>query len=743
MHDLRRPAPEQPTALATGGLTSSKRGPLRYRAFISYSHSDAHWASWLHRALEGYRVPKRLRGSSGEFGLLPDRLIPIFRDREDLSSAGELGPRIQAALADSEALIVVCSPDAGRSHWVNEEILGFKRLGSTGRIYSLIVAGEPHAGDDRECFPPALRFELDADGNLGTQPAEPIAADIRPGKDGKALARMKLLSGLLGVNLDSLRQREAQRRHRRLVAVTALALMVMLVTSFLAVQAVIAQRAAERRQKQAENLVGFMLGDLNDKLAQVQRLDIMESVDDQAMKYFKSLPTTDVTDEALAQRAKALMKIGSVRLDQGHLPAAMESYRAALKLAAPLAEAAPTNVARQLAYAEIWAYVGTTHWHQGELDAARQGYEAAQKLLLRAQLHSANNQQLIFQLATIDNNFGHVLEARGRLDEATEQYRKMLILCQQLVVLNAAKTEWIMLLGLAHNTLGKLALMSGDLATAVAQYTADDAIESGLAARNSKDNNQREKVAITHATLGRTLALTGDIESGVHNLQQAVELAMQLKAIDPDNTSFQEDLALYSSQLSRARRLGGDLPAASELTAQSMAIFLSLTRQDPANVGWQREFAEAQLEQAELSWASGHAEAARTQAQAVLAILDPLYANQPDDRATLLAVAGAKLLLAAVTDDAQAAQQLRNDALKAMRAVKSGTGDPRLLALQVEALLSLGRKADAQPMIRQLWNGGYRDLALIALLQRAQIDYPLNTTFQQRLQAATRKNDRR
>ena len=178
---------------------------MRFRAFISYSHKDARWARWLHRALEGYQLPGRLRGTAGEFGPLPDRLRPIFRDREDLASAGGLTPKIQAALADSEALIVICSPDAARSPWVNDEVLRFKRIGRGDRICCLIVDGEPDAGDERECFVPALRFELDADGEPGTQPAEPVAADVRPGKDGKTLAKLKLLSGLLGIDLDTLR----------------------------------------------------------------------------------------------------------------------------------------------------------------------------------------------------------------------------------------------------------------------------------------------------------------------------------------------------------------------------------------------------------------------------------------------------------------------------------------------------------------------------------------------------------
>ena len=35
----------------------NRRDQMKYWAFISYSHRDAKWATWLHRALESYRVP--------------------------------------------------------------------------------------------------------------------------------------------------------------------------------------------------------------------------------------------------------------------------------------------------------------------------------------------------------------------------------------------------------------------------------------------------------------------------------------------------------------------------------------------------------------------------------------------------------------------------------------------------------------------------------------------------------------
>jgi tetratricopeptide (TPR) repeat protein len=721
---------------------------FKYHAFISYSHADRAWGDWLHKALETYRIPTRLVGRTTAAGVVPKSLAPVFRDRDELPSATDLNAKVAEALAQSANLIVICSPRSAASRWVNEEILGFKRLGRADRVFCLIVDGEPNASDTsgreaEECFAPALRFILGSDGEPTVERTEPIAADARAGKDGKANARLKLISGLLDVGYDELRQRELQRRNRRMAAVTALALVVMAVTTALAISAVIARRsadvarqAAERRQKQAEHLVGFMLGDLNDKLAQVSRLDIMEAVDDQAMQYFQSLPTTDVTDEALAQRAKALEKIGNVRMDQGHLPAAMQAYQSSLKFAAALASAKPGDTGRQVAYARTMAFIGMAHWYQGQLDDALRTFRAAQAVLLQARSRAPADLNLRFELGTIDNDIGHVLESRGRFEEATAQYGGMLTLARDLVAAQPDNKDWAVQLGMAHNNLGKLALLRGDIETAITEYAADDAIESDLAARDPKDNTQRENLLLVRAILGRTLVLAGDTQGGMRDLRQAVDLATGLTAIEPNNTSFQEDLALYASQLARLLRLSGDMPGATARTEQSMAIFRALTRQDPANTSWQRELAEAQLEQSEQSRAAGRAGMAREQAQAALAILDPQLAKQPDDQPTLLAAIATRLLMADLTQphDPAAATRQRKDALEALRTSKSR--DPRLLALKVRALLAADANAEAQPAIQQLWRSGYRDPAFTGVLARAGIDYPINAAMQARLQAA-------
>ena len=82
----------------------------KYRAFISYSHKDEKWASWLHKALETFRVPKYLVGETTSAGKIPERLGKVFRDREELSSSHSLGTELTQALQDSACQIVICSP---------------------------------------------------------------------------------------------------------------------------------------------------------------------------------------------------------------------------------------------------------------------------------------------------------------------------------------------------------------------------------------------------------------------------------------------------------------------------------------------------------------------------------------------------------------------------------------------------------------------------------------------------------
>jgi len=720
-----------------------------YRAFISYSHRDKAWGDWLHKALETYRVPRRLVGQQTEAGVIPQRLAPVFRDREDLASATDLGGKVNEALARSENLIVICSPAAAASRWVNEEVLAYKRIGRAERIFCLIVGGEPNASDipgraAEECFCPALRFKADAKGEPSAERTEPIAADAREDKDGKANAKLKLIAGLLGVGFDALRQRELQRRVRRMTAIAALAVAVMTVTSVLAItamiarrDALIAQQAAERRQKQAEDLVGFMLGDLGDKLDQVHRFDIMQAVDDKALAYFDSLSAADATDSALSLRVKALEKIGSVRMTaQGQLAAAEKAYQSAASLAAELVKRAPADATRQAVWGDSLKWLGQAAWYQGNLAQASENFQAAVALLQKAHASRPQDKNLAFDLATSQNNAGRVLEARGDFAAAQTQYEGTLKLYQDLAAEEPANPKWQSYLGDGWDNLGKLALERGDLAQAITSYVADQRIKAALFAHDPVNHNALADLVLSDAILGRTVGLCGDFATALRYTDSAVTHARELTAFDSTNTGWQEYLALYSQQAGKLLRQDDRHDAAAVADAEAIRLFEALIKKDPLNTDFQQELAQAQLESARQQLALNAIASASAYADSALASLQRLRAKSADDRSLILLEAQAHLVLgqaAAQRGETTDAQQAWTQARGLLQPALRAGDDPNFMAAYAESLLRLDQIDTAQPVISKLNSMGYRAPDFVALLASRRITYAVNAAFQRRL----------
>jgi len=204
--------------------------PYKYLAFITYAHKDEERATWMRRKLENFHIPRNLIGKDGLYGPIPNRLYPIFRDRDELAGAAQLGPLIEQALQDSSHLIVLCSPHAVRSRWVNEEIRLFKAMGKADRVLCIVLDGEPMAEDtngdpEEECLPLAARRKVDDQGNILHEIFEPGAADLRSSGDGEKDAMLKIVAGLLGVGLDEIKQRDILARQRRLVRITSTAVL--------------------------------------------------------------------------------------------------------------------------------------------------------------------------------------------------------------------------------------------------------------------------------------------------------------------------------------------------------------------------------------------------------------------------------------------------------------------------------------------------------------------------------------
>ena len=733
---------------------------FRYRAFISYSHQDKSWAGWLHKALETYAIPKRLIGQTTSAGVIPKRLAPIFRDRDELASATDLGRKVNEALAQSANLIVICSPRSAASHWVNQEVLAFKRLGRSEQIFCLIIDGEPNATElpDREteeCFVNALRYQLGADGTLSRERTEPIAADARTGKDGKTNAKLKLIAGMLDIGFDALKRRELQRRTRRMAVLATLALIVMAVTTTLAIMAVIARnaavvarnaavvasQAAVRRQKQAEGLVDFMLGDLNDKLNDVHRLDIMQSVDDKAMAYFVSLPSSDVTDEALMQRVTALEKIGSVRMDQGQIPAALNSYQAASTFAADLTKRSPGDADHRAAYGDSLKWIGQVYWFQGDSDHALQYFKAAGASLQLAHAAKPDDTEIAFKLAMTQIDTGFGLEKLGEFAAAKAQYLAELHTFENLHTRQPTNSRWQSYVDRAWNNLGKVALEQGQLDEALTAYRTDQRLKAALVAREPNNHRAQADLLVSNAILGGTLNLCGDTEAALHYTNDAVESAKALIAFDPMNAGWQEYFALYSQHLGGQLRQLGRLDHAAAANGDAVRVLGALAAKDPTNTDYAQELAESQLESARLQLAMKNTDAAQSLAKPALEIILRLRSKKSGNRTLSLLAAQAYTVLgqiAEMRDDHPSAHDYWMQARDTVAPYAQSGNDPKFLAAWASAQLLLDQTDAAQPAVKKLAAMGYRTPDFVALTTSRQIAYPIDPALSRRFADAVK-----
>lgn len=187
-----------------------------YYAFISHSTTDEKIALWLRKELEGYHIPSAVQRDYHA----PKRLRPVFMYQTDLAGT-QLEDALGQSLADSQYLIVVCSPSAAQSGYVNNEVQHFIDTGRADKIIPFIVSGTPYASQkgnsSDECFPPAL-ISLKEKG----QESRGINLSEMTEKNGsKMSAVVNVIASMLGVRYDVLWDRY-QRRQRKIITISTI-----------------------------------------------------------------------------------------------------------------------------------------------------------------------------------------------------------------------------------------------------------------------------------------------------------------------------------------------------------------------------------------------------------------------------------------------------------------------------------------------------------------------------------------
>lgn len=207
---------------------------MRYDGFISYSHAaDGKLAPAVQGALQRFAKPWHRR-----------RALTVFRDSTGLSVAPHLWAAVSDAMDDSEWFVLLTSPDAAQSRWVNREIEHWLDTRPVERMLPVVTAGEwvwdESSGDFDWSRSTAVPAAL-----AGVYTDEPRHLDLRWAHDESQLDRRhsrfrdaiaELAAPMHGRSKDDL-ESEDIRRHRgavRLAWATGITIFALLIVALVA-----------------------------------------------------------------------------------------------------------------------------------------------------------------------------------------------------------------------------------------------------------------------------------------------------------------------------------------------------------------------------------------------------------------------------------------------------------------------------------------------------------------------------
>ncbi|CAN5813189.1 hypothetical protein BH23ACT4_BH23ACT4_04220 [soil metagenome] len=215
-----------------------------YDGFISYSHAaDGMLAPRLQAGLQRFAKPWWKR-----------RAVRVFRDESSLSANPHLWSSITGALDSSAWFVLLLSPDAAASPWVNQEIEYWKTHREPSRILPVLTDGTFDWTDDDvsgSAVPESLR---------GVFSEEPRWVDLRFARDEEQLdlknprfsaAVADIASALRGIPKDELESEEVKQHRRTIRTAWAAGALLVVLGIAAAVAAVQATRSANEAQGNA------------------------------------------------------------------------------------------------------------------------------------------------------------------------------------------------------------------------------------------------------------------------------------------------------------------------------------------------------------------------------------------------------------------------------------------------------------------------------------------------------------
>jgi tetratricopeptide (TPR) repeat protein len=444
-----------------------------------------------------------------------------------------------------------------------------------------------------------------------------------------------------------------------------------------------ARRDAERRRRQAEELVSFMVGDLRTKLEAVGRLDVLDGAASRALDYFASLSPEELSGNDLHKNALALAQLGEVRLNEGKLDAAVKMFEESLRHASAAARRDPSNAEWQLAVSNAHFWIGDARRRQGNSAETLRHFKAYLEISSRLAAAYPHDPRYQAELSYGYGNLGAAYEAAGDMRDALHEYGLAVALDRRRLQQDPSNEKWQEDLATSINRYAVALQATGDLSSARNAFAEELTLRRKLAANAPADAQRARYLAVCLAYTGGLQLLLGDTAGAVRTYGEELALATKLASADPANVSLRRNRAVAASRLGAAMR---DDPRALPLVTRAVSALREILRIED-RPAWRRDLAAALQREGTLRLANGSIALADTAAHEAISIAEPLHTS--DQSPAITRVLCEALLLAADVRERQGVRDAaRRYRLRTLVLTSAGTSDPQLAALRKRAELA-------------------------------------------------------
>lgn len=310
-----------------------------------------------------------------------------------------------------------------------------------------------------------------------------------------------------------------------------------------------AQALAEQRRDDAEKLIQFMLGDFADKLRPIGRLDLLDGIGSEALKYLSDANAGADADSALA-RARALRTLGEVQATRQQFGVAGDTLTQANAMLASFADGeGPERAEISFELGQIAFYRGLVEFRQKRYAQALPHWQAYLRHALAYAPIAPDPLKGRLEIAYAENNLGALAEAETRFEDALGHFERAAALYQGF---GSAPGDAFTL---SHaNTLSWIANAEAELGRplrALRQRSAALDLILAYGHANPEEAQQRQREINARLAHAQLLVDIGQGAEARTQLRTALELAQADVANDPSQPRRQAMLARIGYTLAR------------------------------------------------------------------------------------------------------------------------------------------------------------------------------------------------